>query len=135
MADEWDKFTKRLAENVEQAVLTRVRRTLDEYFRSGVKVVYSEEEAAAFLTIGIDTLQAWRKRGLIEFACYPIGKLRDEEDDGDRLGSTYTYDIAGLLSFRERYVRRSITPNAFKLKPELTLLGPEIDERQLRRVA
>jgi hypothetical protein len=124
MMDAWTQLTHNVTEAIERMVTARLERVLDKYFRSTLKVIYTEDEAAVFLGVGVETLASWRSRGLIECARYPVGRLREGQEDG--LGRTYTYDIAQLLSFRDRYKQRIASPAKYEIQPVVSLLGPEL---------
>jgi hypothetical protein len=132
--DAWEKLSEDLAARVEQLVIARVQASLEKFLRDGVKLVYPEKEAAQFLNVGIERLQAWRRRQLISASQYPKGRLRKDEEDG--LGDDYFYDIASLLSFHQKYLKPAVSPDAFEIKTELQPLGAEITEtRRLRAVS
>jgi hypothetical protein len=134
MSDLFDEMAQRIADRVTDLVTMRVENSLEKFLRSGVKLVWSEHEAARdFFGVGVERLRAWRKRKLISASRYPKGRLRDTEEDG--LGDEYFYDLAALLSFHQRYLVSAASPDVFELKQELQPLGPEIVEtRRLRAV-
>ena len=97
MIDEtWTLFAKRLAESVARSVETRVATTVERSFKGHIKFVYTESEAAKFLCVSRDTLAAWRRSGRITYTQYPQAK-------SDKLSEIYTYDLADLKAFRDRY--------------------------------
>ncbi len=118
--DLWDKFAIRLSDRIGQLIESRLRSFIDKYCRSSVKVVYSEGEAAEFLDVSLEAIQAWRKRGLITYCNYPQCKK-------DALGSLYSYDLTDLMNFRARYKRHSIGRNVYEFIPNVSPFGAEIE--------
>lgn len=114
----WEQLTASLVERIESMVAARLKDFLERFVRSEIKVIYDEREAAAFLKVSRVTLAAWRKAGLITYARYPMAKQ-------DGLSDMYSYSVADLLNFRERYVHKTRTKNVFELSPVVTLAGPE----------
>lgn len=133
MSDTVDRLGEEIAEKAFDLLAPRLMGFLDRHMKSQAKVIFSEEEAATFLTCSVDTLQAWRKRGLIGYARYPLGKIRDGQEDG--LGSIYTYDAAQLLAFRERYIKQLPGENRFEIHSVISLAGPEIRDKAMRKAA
>lgn len=122
MIDElFTKMCIRSADVIEQRVKAGLERWLDTYFRSQIKIIYSESEAAKFLGVSKDTLAAWRKRKLIEYARYPQAKADD-------LGDLYTYDLTALMNFRARYlvkVEGSVT--VYDFGKNVSVFGPTVE--------
>lgn len=120
----------RLSDAIEQTVTAKLRLFLERFFRTEVKLIFDEEEAARFLCCRKEDLQEWRKRKLIAFARYPKGRILAGEEDG--LGRNYTYSIAELLSFRERYLVQTLTAPVYTISREVTAFGPEVKKKELR---
>ena len=123
MMDElFQKMCISATESIEQMVAARVTKMLDKYFRSEIKLIYGEKEAAAFLGVSVSTLAAWRKRGVIAYAQYPQAKADD-------LSDMFTYSIADMLNFRERYIRRALNgANVYEIGRTVSVMGPEIKQ-------
>lgn len=124
--DTWDKFTESVAGKVAAVVEQRIAESIAKAVRVETKLVYSESHAAEWLGVSKDTLAAWRKRGLIDYAQYPKGRLPEGAVDG--LSDLYTYSIVDLLNFRERYLNRTHGAKRFHLE----LAGVNETERRLR---
>jgi hypothetical protein len=121
--DLWSRMARELAANVEHLVTARVEASLDRFYRTEAKAVFSETEAAKFLGVSKDTLQHWRKRNIITYAQYPQAKTDD-------LSDMYTYSLADLMNFRERYLRKAAgSPNVFEMAREILAMGPEVKRK------
>lgn len=116
-----------IAEKASAQIELRLQSIVTDLFKANLKLIYNETEAAEFLKVSVEALASWRKRRLIEFAQYPVARLR-KGDESDKLGDCVTYDLAALLSFRARYVIVCASPNKFELSPNLSLVGPKILE-------
>lgn len=91
----------KLADEIAVTAFAKFRVLVDAHLSravtSGVKLTFSEEEAAEQLGVSPSTLAAWRRRGIINFARYPQAK-------NDALSDMYSYSEIDLLDFRNRYV-------------------------------
>ena len=117
-----EKLAGSIVANVEGALAAKLRSEFESLFRAQMKCVYTEDQAAEFLGVTVPVLAGWRKRGLITYARYPIGRLR-EGHDHDTLGDTYTYSLADLVSFRERYVHMSEAQDRFEIDIKAGVTG------------
>lgn len=117
----WERFLRQLTETVGRAIDEKVRSSIGTAIKANARVVFSETEAADFLKVSRDTLAAWRKAGKISFTQYPQAKADD-------LSGMYTYDLADLLSFRERYRKRSTGSERYQLAPVIELTGVKMRE-------
>lgn len=131
--DLFNKLTVRMAEEIADIAVARVTEKLETLLRSNIKVIYDDESAAAFLETSKANVVEWANRGLLEHAVYPVGRLRDGEDD--RLGNHRTYSIAALLSFRDKYLRKTTGGNRYEINPVLTLVGPEVEDKRMVKAA
>lgn len=121
-----EQLTTEIARKIEDQLEAGLQGMVAKAFKANLKVIFDETEAAAFLGISPDTLSSWRKRGLVEYAQYPASRIRNGEDD--KLSSLYTYDLAGLLSFRARYIIKTVSPSKFDLVPQFSVVGPMVEE-------
>ena len=110
MLDEaWNKFVQSVADSIVAIVDTQTAKIIErEFKRNANELILSETQAAEYLKVSRDTLAAWRKRRLIDYAQYPKGRLADGAEDG--LSDMYSYSVQDLDEFRERYLHR--TPEA-----------------------
>jgi hypothetical protein len=137
--DAWEQLSQDLAARVDELVMSRVTASLERFMSRQVKLIYTETEAAKFLGVGKDRLQAWRRRRLISASRYPKGRLRPVEkqrltENQDVLGDDYFYDIASLLSFHRRYVQEAVSPDTFEIQDQVHPFGAEISQPRLRAV-
>lgn len=88
------------ADHVGREIEDRLSSFLSRFVRSSIKLIYSEQEAAQFLCVSKATLEAWRKRGLIPFTRYPMGRT---DGNADRLGGICTYHLNDLIDFHKNY--------------------------------
>lgn len=109
-----EQLAQTITQNVETELTARLRREFETLFTARMKFIYAETDAAEFLGVPRSVLVGWRKRGLITYARYPIGRMRDGHQP-DTLGDTYTYSLADLVSFRERYLIQAVSADRFAL--------------------
>lgn len=127
------EFAVGIAAMVEQQVSARIRSMIEDAFRQNLKVIYrGDEEAGEFLGVSADAVRSWRQRGLIEYALYPVTRIRKDGDE-EKLSDIVTYDAAQLLSFRDRYIIKAVSPSRYELTPRFSVVGPAIEERPQRR--
>ena len=107
MLDEaWNKFVQSVADRITAIVETQTAKIIErEFKRNANELILSETLAAEYLKVSRDTLAAWRKRRLIDYAQYPKGRLPDGAEDG--LSDMYSYSVGDLDKFRERYLHRT----------------------------
>lgn len=129
-----EKLTLEISQKIEAQVSARISKLIDEVFKANAQIIFTEEEAAGFLKVKPSTLAEWRKRRLVEFAQYPISRVRIKKDEG-KLSDIYTYDLAGLLSFRARYIIRSVSPGRYELVPRFSLVEPVVEEKKTAKAA
>lgn len=131
-----DELIKEMAAKVAAAAVAEIsaklRQEYEATFKAQMKFIYSEPEAAVFLGVTEATVGAWRRRKLLTYANYPVARVRGSHDD-DSLGDTYTYSLSDLLSFRERYVIRCVSPDKYALAPAGNVVG--ITDRKPNRMA
>jgi hypothetical protein len=103
MSDALDNLIDHIAGEIAQRAENRLRGVLEKLARENTQFVYSEEEAAKFLAdVSVETLQSWRRRGLISYSNFPRARVREGQEDDD-LGSTYAYSLESLLEFQQKY--------------------------------
>lgn len=100
-----------IAESVEEAVMRRVESSLERLFREGVRVAFSEKEAAAQL--GVSPKELYRKRAAQEIGYYQNGRK-------------ISYGLHHLLDYLARSEVKTIAPSKFEMSPRVSLLGAEI---------
>lgn len=131
--DYWEKFARQLADEIADAAMVRMRGALEQVLRSEISVIFDDESAAAFLKTSKENLVEWAKAGLIAYAIYPVGRVREGQERG--LGNHRTYSIDALLSFRERYLKHTTAGSRYELSPTLSLVGPAIEDKKMGRAA
>jgi len=115
MNEIWEKLAESLAAKIDDLVTAKLRSFLERFCRSEIKVIYSETEAAAFLGVSRDTLSHWRKRGIITYCRYPRAKVAEDKDrTEDSLSDMYSYGLADLMSFHERFKVKTPAKNVAK---------------------
>lgn len=119
MDELWNSLALRLSEMIEQLVTAKLRVFIERFARAEIKLCYSETEAAKQLGVSRDTLANWRKRGIISYCRYPSGKA-------DQLSDLYSYDLADLLSFREKFKVHTASKNVFEISKTVSLAGAEL---------
>lgn len=116
----WQQLAENITTTIEQMLESRLRRFMERFCRSEVKICFNEKEAAEQLKISAATLAAWRKAGLIAYSRYPRAK-------SDELSDMYTYDLADLMNFRARYhVAAAGAKNVYEIERKLTVVGMEV---------
>lgn len=126
-----DELIKQIGNGVSELIERRVTVFMSKFVREDISIILSEKEAAAFLKVSRDTLASWRKRNLLEYAQYPKGRLPKNaagEPIEDGLSDLYSYSVADLLNFRDKYLHKTPGAKRYHLKPVVSLAGPEIGD-------
>jgi len=118
MDEIWAKFIDRLGEKLEEFFKARIFPRFDKYFRSGVQLTFTEEEAARQLGIEKSTLAQIR---------------RDKKINHYGYGKSATYGLHHLQDYASRHEVKNV-PSSFSLKSEISLFGSET-EVKLRKVS
>lgn len=107
MNEIWDKLALQLSEKIAQCVMAFISPALEKFFRGGVELVFTEEEAAALLKVSAHTLALWRKNDQISHYSYT---------------KSATYGLHHLADFIERHEHKNLPP-LFAIKREIAVWG------------
>lgn len=119
MFEQFHKTIEEIADKTAEMVLSLFREKLRK-FQPNYQLLYSEKEAAEFLKISLDTLQRWRKAGLIDYTEYP--SLAELKANNKRFNLKYVYKLENLLELVERFQVRHPTSKKYNLAKEQNLL-------------
>lgn len=110
----WQSFVGRFIEQIEAALTARLTRLFERFFRSGIKLVYTEQEAADMLQVSIFTLRNYRKAKTINFYQY---------------NGRATYGLHHLQGFVSMHEHKNV-PNNFAMKTDVSLWGTESVQKE-----
>lgn len=117
MEEYWDKLAEKFAGKSVAFFEAWIFPRLEKFFRAGVKLSFSEAEAASLLNIEKSTLAEIRRRGEINY--YQFGK-------------SPVYGLQHLQEYLARHEVKNV-PALYTVKKEISLFGAET-EVKLRKV-
>jgi hypothetical protein len=114
MLDQIVKTVHEIADQTATAVFNLFTEKLRN-FQPTYQLLYTEKEAAEFLKISVDTLQKWRKAGLIDYTEYPCLTRRE---DGHKANLKYVYKLENLMEVVDRFQVKQPASRKYQLANE-----------------
>ena len=113
----WGKLAQELSKRIAALIMQIISPCMEQFFKNGVALVFTEDEAAGLLKVSPHTLALWRKNRQINHYGYT---------------KSATYGLHHLAEFIQRNEHKNLPP-LFELQTQVSLWGAGIQPTKINK--